>query len=354
MRSCGMEKKYNVCYDILTILACIMVVFFHMNGIVYTFSDTISWKIAVAERCIVYSAIPIFFMLSGAKLLGYRQRYSTKEFVKKRLLRVGIPFLFWNVFYVFYEIVMSKEMPFHSVQEFISMFLNSEFQNRYWFFYPLFAVYAAIPVLSLLLQVENHRKYLWYVVYATFVLRWVLVPVCRMTGIQFNSHILMPVGGGYLMYVIFGYLISTEQWGRGKRIALYILALLSGVFAVCYTISASIAAGKLQSFLFSYDYFPSALTGAAIFVFVKHLFDKSLKDSILQKGGKVTKLIRTVSECCMGVWLTHTLGILVVAFFTDLKTADYIWRFLCPPIVFAACVAGTFVVKKIPILRHIV
>ena len=349
-----MEKKYNVCYDILTILACIMVVFFHMNGIVYTFSDSISWKIAVVERCIVYSAIPIFFMLSGAKLMGYRQRYSTKEFIKKRLLRVGIPFLFWNIFYVFYEIVMSDEIPFRSIQEFISMFLNSEFQNRYWFFYPLFAVYAAIPVLSLLLQVENHRKFLWYAVYATFILRWVLVPVCKLTGIQFNSYISMPVSGGYLMYVIFGYLISTEQWGRGKRILLYILALVSGVFAVCYTITASIAAGKLQSFLFSYDYFPSALTGAAIFVFVKQLFSKPLKDSVFQRGGKVTKLIRTVSECCMGVWLTHSLGILIVAFFTDLKSADYIWLFLCPPLVFAACVAGTFIVKKIPILKHIV
>lgn len=349
-----MNKKYNISYDILTILACIMVVFFHMNEIVYQFSDTISWKIAVVERCIVYSAIPIFFMLSGAKLMGYRQRYCTKEFVKKRLLRVGIPFLFWNVFYVFYQIVMSEEMPFDSVQNFISMFLNSQFQSRYWFFYPLFGVYASIPILSLVLQAENHRKYLWYGVYVAFAVKWVLVPVCKLTGIQFNSYITMPVVGGYLMYVIFGYLVSTEQWGRGKRIALYVLALLSGIFAVWYTITTSKAAEQTQRYLFSYDYFPSALTGAAIFVFVKHLFDGPLKDSFLQKGGKTTKFIRTISECCMGVWLTHSLGIQVVAFFTDITSESYIWRFVCPPIVFAACVLGTFVVKKIPILKHIV
>jgi len=51
-----------------------MVVFFHTNGIVYTYSDTLSWKISVVERCIVYSAIPIFFMLTGAKLMDYRKR----------------------------------------------------------------------------------------------------------------------------------------------------------------------------------------------------------------------------------------------------------------------------------------
>jgi len=69
-----MEKKYNIGYDILTMLACLMVVFFHTNGIVYTYSDTLSWKISVVERCIVYSAIPIFFMLTGAKLMDYRKR----------------------------------------------------------------------------------------------------------------------------------------------------------------------------------------------------------------------------------------------------------------------------------------
>ena len=165
-----MEKKYNICYDVLTILACLMVVFFHTNGIIYTYSNTLSWKISVAERCIVYSAIPIFFMLTGAKLMNYRQRYSTKEYIQKRFQRIFIPFIFWNIFYIIYQRLVNPSASFHSVKEFISMFFNSEFQNRYWFFFPLFSIYAAIPVISLVLQVKNHRKYLWFAVYATFIL----------------------------------------------------------------------------------------------------------------------------------------------------------------------------------------
>ncbi len=349
-----MEKKYNACYDVLTIIACLMVVFFHMNEIVYQYSDTLSWKISVVERCIVYSAIPIFFMLSGAKLLGYRSRYTTKEFSKKRLLRVGIPFLFWNVFYVIYHFVFEIEPSVDSVKQFLSMLFNSEFQNRYWFFYPLFAVYAAIPVLSLILQAPNHRKYLWYMVGITFVLNWVLVPVCKIVGITYNSYAILPVCGGYLMYVILGYLISTEQWSRTKRVILYLLALLSGIFAVWYTVTVSAAAGKTDRTMFSYNYFPSALTGVAIFVFVKHLFDKLLKNSPLQRGGRLTGFVRTVSDCCMGVWLTHSLGIMIIAVFTDISSSSYIWRFVCPFAVFAACVLGTYIVRKIPVLKYIV
>lgn len=343
-----MEKKYNIGYDVLTIIACLMVVFFHMNGIVYDYSNTASWKISVIERCIVYSAIPIFFMLSGAKLMSYRSRYSTKEYVKKRLLRAGIPFLFWNGFYIIYQRVLSPQVSFYSVREFVSMFLNSEFQNRYWFFYPLFAVYAAIPVISLILQVNHHRKYLWYSVYLTFTLNWVLKPLCGMFGIQFNSYLLLPVCGGYLMYALFGYLISTEQWSRTKRMILYLLAVVSGIFAVFYTVSASQKVGETVQYLFSYSYFPSALTGAAIFVFIKHL------DFSVHKGSKLAKLARTVSGCCMGVWLTHSLAITVIAKILHLSTDSYIWRFLMPFAVFAACVAGTHIVKKIPLLKHIV
>ena len=349
-----MEKKYNISFDVLTVIACLMVVFFHMNGIVYQYSDTLSWKISVAERCVVYSAVPIFFMLSGAKLMNYRSYCTTKEYALKRLARVGIPFLFWNIFYVFYQMIHPSGKTADSVKSFISMFLNSKFQERYWFFIPLFAVYAAIPVLSLLLEVKNHRKYLWYTVVASFSLSWVIQPLCTVAGIRYNASMSMPVCGGYMMYAILGYLLSTEKWSKWKRITLYILALCSGIFAVSYTIVQSAAIGKTQQYFFSYDFFPSALTGAAIFVFVKHLFDEPLKDCALQRGGKSGKFIRNVSACCMGVWLTHSLAIDVVSFLTDFPQSSYICRFVCPLFVFTACAAGTYLVKKIPVLKRIV
>ncbi|MEM5032281.1 hypothetical protein AAEZ42_08070 [Limosilactobacillus fermentum] len=36
-------------------------------------------------------------------LLDYRYRQSTKEFFKKRFLRVVVPFLIWSVFYYWYS-----------------------------------------------------------------------------------------------------------------------------------------------------------------------------------------------------------------------------------------------------------
>ncbi len=349
-----MSKKYNLCYDVLTILACLMVVFFHCNSVIYNYSDTISWKISVIERCVVYSAIPVFFMLTGAKLMNYRVRYSTKEYAKKRLLRVGVPYLFWNVFYVIYGFFMSDGMKCSSVKDFISKFINSEFQGRYWFFWPLFMVYLAIPVISLVLQAENHRKYLWYMVYLTFGLCWVANPVMKLFGIQPNTYMIVPVCAGFMMYVVFGYLVSTEVWSKRKRIILYALALTGGVFAVVYTILRSNSANKAILGILSYEYFPSGLTGAAIFVFFKHFFENSKKLSAPNKDSKTVKFIRTVSGTCMGVWLTHSLGILFVEYFLNMGINSYVFRFAYPPVVFVLCVSAVWVIKKIPIIKHIV
>lgn len=331
-----------------------MVVFFHTNAIVHTYSDTLSWKISVMEQCVVDSAIPIFFMLTGAKLMEYRSRYSTKEYIKNRLRRIGIPFIFWNVFYLIYQRVLSPDASFHSAKEFVSMFLQSEFQKRYWFFFPLFSIYAAIPVVSLILQVKGHRKLLWYTVYVGFGLHWVLQPLCALLGITYNSYLSMPICGGFMVYVLFGYLISTEQWRRWKRIVLYLLAAVGGILAVGYTIFASAAAEETVRSMFSYRFFPSALTGAAIFVFVKHLLDKPALIGAIGRHSKLVKLIRTVSSCCMGVWLTHSLAIAFATVLLDLSTSSYVFRFVLPPFLFASCVIGVWIVKKIPVLKHIV
>lgn len=281
--------------------------------------------------------------------MEYRKRYSTEDFLKKRLVRVGIPFVFWNVFYLLYGFVGGSVSTDISIREAISMFLNSKFQERYWFFWPLFAIYAAIPVLSLVLEAKNHRKYLWYTVFLAFALRWVMSPIFKLMDIDFNSYIMMPVAGGFLLYAIFGYLINTEEWNKYKRYTLYIMALLSGLFAIFYTINTSQVIGKTNQFMVSYQYFPAGLTGAAIFVFVKHS-----KLTLLVENQKLVQVIRSLSECCMGIWLTHSLVIMVLLKITGINEHGYLWRFVGPIVVFIICVIGVKIAKKIPLIKRIV
>lgn len=340
------ENGRKIYLDILNIIACLMVVFFHCNMIFYEFSDTLSWKISVVERCVVYSAVPIFFMITGANLLCYREKYSTKEFAKKRLIRTGIPFLFWNVFYIVFLMALGN-FKFNSVTKIISAFLNSEFMNRYWFFFPLFAVYAAIPVISLVLKVPNHRKYLWYMVALGFIFSYFLKPIFYICGIKYNNDMSFPLTGGFIIQAIFGYLVATGQWRKKYRLLLYAVTVFSEVFVIFYTIKTSVSSGETNLFLISYRYFPSVLMAASLFVFFRHLNYEKV-------GKKIQNFLKTLSSCNMGVWLTHSLGILVFQELLRFTDDSYIFRFAIPFAVYAVCALGTFIAKKIPIAKYVV
>lgn len=79
-----MVTRRVVYFDVLNIVACIAVLALHHNGIVHWFKvDTNAWKQALIFEVLFYWAVPIFFMLSGATLFNYRDKYSTCLFFKK-------------------------------------------------------------------------------------------------------------------------------------------------------------------------------------------------------------------------------------------------------------------------------
>ena len=88
--------KRIVYFDILNVIACFCVVCMHCNGWIHKFIKDDLWGARVLVEVVCYFAVPVFFMLSGATLLNYRQRYSTTEFYKKRFIRTVIPYLFWG------------------------------------------------------------------------------------------------------------------------------------------------------------------------------------------------------------------------------------------------------------------
>lgn len=81
------ENKRVVYFDILNILAIIAVISMHMNGIVHLNPNIRAWNTSLIVDCIMYWAVPVFMMLSGATLMDYRKNMILKLFLKKDLLK---------------------------------------------------------------------------------------------------------------------------------------------------------------------------------------------------------------------------------------------------------------------------
>ena len=105
------KQTYKPTFDVINISACIAVVILHVNGAVWGGPYGRFWVTSLILECVFYWAVPVFFMISGATLMDYRQRYDTKTFFKRRFSKTLIPFLFWSFVSIFWAIFLKHTLP---------------------------------------------------------------------------------------------------------------------------------------------------------------------------------------------------------------------------------------------------
>ncbi len=340
----GIKKRRILYYDVLNILATLGVVFLHCNGNAHVYSNTLGWYQALAVEVFVYWSVPIFFMLSGATLMGYRKRYTTKEFFKKRFIRTVVPFVVWTLIGA-----LDKEInPFKiGFREFINRCFGTSIENVYWFFIPLFAIYLAMPGISLL---KNYRSTLWYLAGSAFVLNSLLPPIFKYIGLRWNSGLTVPMVSGYLVFSIFGYLFATENFSRKKRIVIYALGIFGALLRYGMTVYLSIRDGVINKTFFSYTEYYSVFLAVAVFVFVKN--SKFVKSFELNQN--IADIVSRISGCSFGVYLMH---MFIIRFLREVLPESLLgveWRVFAPLVIYAIALSLTFILKKLPVLRHIV
>lgn len=133
-----------VYFDILNSLAAICVVWIHFANGFHGYRDTVDWQWCLFIQVACFWAVPVFFMLSGATLMDYPKKYSTRDFFKKRIKKTLIPYLLFGcVALVFYQhhggtVQINREHPIASL---LDIFMNNRMEPIYWFLPILFGCY---------------------------------------------------------------------------------------------------------------------------------------------------------------------------------------------------------------------
>ena len=86
------QKEHYFYIDILRILACLCVIYMQCNRIADPYTDTSVYRQRMFVETIAYWAVPVFFMISGATLFDYRERYQTGAYFKKRFLKMMLEY----------------------------------------------------------------------------------------------------------------------------------------------------------------------------------------------------------------------------------------------------------------------
>ena len=340
------SKSNRILYfDILNIFACINVVLIHMNGIVHSYSPYSSWKTALIFEVICYWAVPIFVMLSGATLLKYRERYNTKTFFKKRFVKVLIPWIIWSLItYVFHN----KNI---NLIQFGNDFLYQKIENTYWFFPLILYLYCLIPVLSIFTEKKEYRGILKGIVIFLFIFKSVLTPIYSVMHKSIPSIFNYCLeANGYIMFLILGYLLSTTDISKKKRIVIYFLGIISALIRYFYTYHFSMKQGTLNRDLFNYTSALNVFMALSVFLFIKNINWEKIIDKLHIKP----KYIATISGCSFGVYLIHVLVKTILNKLFSLNPLSIIYRTIGAICLYIICVIIVMIIKKIPIVKNIV
>ncbi len=341
------EKHQNriIYFDVLNIIACIAVCYLHCNGEVHVFSNSRLWKESLIIEVLCYFAVPIFIMLSGATLLKYRDRYTTKQYFIKRIQKVLIPWVIWSL--ITY-IVHNKNV---NLLSFFNSFIYGKIEAVYWFFPLIIYLYCIIPVISILTQKEEYRKIMWGIVIFIFLIQSLLQPLLKMMHISFPIILNYMTGqNAYIIYLLLGYLLSTTNPNKRQRIMSYILAIIAVFTRYLYTMFASINTGKLNQDSWGYTAFTGVFLAVGVFILAKNIDWIKIFSKLKIKANNISNL----ASCSFGVYLIHILIRSKTISLLGINTNSYFSRLIFPIILYAMCVMIVYIIKKVPLLKKIV
>lgn len=336
-----MKKNY---ISILNVLACIGVVILHTFETGYTSDANFVFEVLI--RAIAYCAVPVFFMITGATLIDYRERYDTKTFFKKRLLKVIIPLIIWSIIYFIINFFKGKfsinDLSFKFVFEYFFLVKTNPI---FWFFVVIIGIYLAIPVISLIPQ-ETRRKAFLYIIIITFVFNQFLPDFLYHLNLNYNYDLKFPLTySGWISFIFIGYYIDKYEIVKKHRVIIYVLGIIGFLTMVVPTIFISYHKNESCSWFDEYYDAPCVLYSASVFLFFKSKINNN------QIVTKIMPFFNFVAPTTLGIYVLH---IAIRDFLRYFYTYSYFGMNLVLTLsILTICFIVVKIVQKIPGLRHI-
>ncbi len=257
------ERWFNVPVDAIRTTAIMLVLLLHAaNDLTIqqlNLLEIFRWCTVDVYQCVGRLGVPLFLMLTGALLLKpSKVNEPISVFFKKRLARIGLPFIFWGaVFFAWNFLVKGQAFTLSAV---INGVLTGPYYH-FWYLYLLLGLYLLTPALRVLMAhaSANLVKYL--------IILWLvgasILPVSRLfTSFYLDNNVFTFTG--YAGYLLLGaYLVNVKL---KRSTILFFLALGVALTAIgTYAIAATI--GGVTMFFFQ-EYFSPTLILAASMLFL--------------------------------------------------------------------------------------
>lgn len=300
--------------EILRIFAAFSVIFNHTGGdgftlfLKYDISSFRYWFYLTAS-VICKIGVPLFFMISGALLLGVRSETFAKQ--RNRFLRILAVLFLFSVLAYLQQILTGKEV--FDILRFFRVFFTSSWMTPYWFLYVYLGFLLTLPFLRRLAQNLSRREYP-YLLLLVFFLTGVVPVLLRILfrqETQLNPNFSIEwIASLAVFYPLLGYYLEERlpmTSVTGSK-----LALLWGVNILCIAATChATCRDNLMAGQFTQKYLMSLIcvNTAALYLTLKYLLkerqEKAFSADAQKKEGAGMRVLLTVSSCTFGIYLFH-------------------------------------------------
>jgi surface polysaccharide O-acyltransferase-like enzyme len=345
-----MEQNHKLEWaDNLRVLGTVCVILLHVAApVLYKFgsvSNLAWWTGNIYDSCVRF-CVPVFVMLTGALLL--RKEEKPIVFLKKRLFRVILPFLFWSLVYIGFNLSVNNFYfaTDKTLAETINWVLNqlkNSSSYHLWYVYMIIGVYLTIPVIGKWARSSNEKEQRY------FVIIWLIsIALSLFLFLDFRIYLLnLSFFSGFIGYLVLGYYLSIQPADHSglNKLALPLIILGAAGTAIG-TYYLSVSKNEFNEILYD-SLSPGVIAlSSGVFLFVKRL-------SITSK--RIVQIRDVINKYSFGIYLAHVLVL------TLLETTGIYWNLINPvigiPLTTLLCVFLTtllvYLVNKLPFGKYI-
>ncbi|MCD7845475.1 MAG: acyltransferase [Oscillospiraceae bacterium] len=235
-----MEKRSLTHLELFRVIAIYWVMFNHTgtNGF-FLFSiseDSLLYPVYLFMSIGCKFAVPLFFMVSGALLLGKNESIGTVY--KKRVLRMVIVLVVISLLYQVYDCVRGGTA--FQLGVFLKTLYSSRLSTALWYLYAYLAIMSMLPLLRRMAQHMTANEYVYLA--GMSILLVGVIPILQyrlgLDTVTINSNLKGALFTAtnvvyFLMGYFFEHILSEEHYNRKNAVIGIVLSLLS-IGVCCY------------------------------------------------------------------------------------------------------------------------
>jgi len=300
-----MERERIDYFDILRVLSMFGVIFMHVAAAPLRAGMGRAWPFFHIPTSFFFTAVPIFFMISGALLLSDPRTRDALPFYRRHLPKLIVPLAVWSVLTLLGRFLTQSGYTWTQFGKALVTIPAGPVITPLWFVYTLLPIYLLAPFLKAMFDALDTRG------------RAVLAALIGAVSLCETLQVFLPAGlrgvvgidvldklfllNGYLGYFLLGYLLHSTKRRFSVR-ALALTAAFDFALIVADTWRLSALAGRYTQRLQGQNLFCMVLLAVCVFLLLKETCYH------FGPGRRWWKsLLRRLSPLSFGVYLMHGL-----------------------------------------------